>query len=185
MTLRIEDAHSYWWYRLIKVLYISFLVLLTIGVIYDLDYPKVDMGESHYQIVCDDKNFTFGNLPGKGVTYNAYLDYDDVDQSFSPTDTDFGKSIEVICDLGKVPEGQGSVAIYRAIQANSPEYESYDYSVPNYKLELALKEYYPTHTDFAISIAWVIFGAIILIFLVPWMFRYIVFGKKKPEVKLD
>ncbi len=173
MKISRESADSYWWYRLVRVIYIIGsvlgIILLVLGA-YET-YPQISYYDSEFSVQCDDLSIApFGHIEGKNVFYtyrrNAgfeFLDSDNLD-SYS-TFTKYACEHNGVIDDGAV---------------DSDTYSKYKSKAENYKLFVSKTVLNGSWTTFLVTNAiYLIVSLILLIKVIPMIFGYIIFGRKK------
>lgn len=170
-----EKAESYWWYRLVKTLYILFVLAVLTVTLSDgtIERPKTDYYESKYGVSCENGN-SFGRIEGSNISYNWDLSLEEQDFKFKETDmTTIGK---VICSLETDPTDEERAEIIKGVILNDG-YQEYLFKPVNFTIEVREEAFSPTWNEFYKSIGWLVFALIIAIIVIPLLFRYILFGK--------
>lgn len=177
--LQRAEVEQYWWYRLIKVLYILFVLLIAVVIAIEFQLPKVDMGLSTYAVKCNDNSLTYGKYPSTDISYDYSKPYDQ--QTFSFMDDQQTSDIvaKVFCQQGYRDSTQDSITLLGDIAGKEEVYYDNLFTKPNYTLYISSKVYAPTWSDVYRSIAYILVAALLLIIVVPLTFSYVLFGRKR------
>lgn len=173
--LHRAEAESYWWFRFIKAAYICFLILVAVGTWEIISWPKVSLYESGYGMKCLNTDLTFGDMKGTDIEYDNAKAYNKQEFSFSDPIKDVLSKI--ICEKKAVPDKQTLGTLLDDVSKYGDTFYAYTFKDKNYKIIVQDKVYDPTYKEFGQTILWIIFGAWILLGVVPKVFDYILFGK--------
>lgn len=183
--LSYANRRSYWWFRLIKILYIG-IFLFTIGcMITSIQFPKVDLGRSTYTVQCLGNNFTFGDFPSDKVVPNPNKDDGkfifvsellDGSKPFSAEANPLDVATKLICKQQSVPVDMDTM--YHDIKTGKyddiyKESKNYNLVILNKVMDDSIKW---NDTYMSLLILYVVYYVMGVI--VPSLFTYIIFDEK-------